>query len=297
MANFSGHKRYLGQTAEQLEQFRATAQSYPGLLSMSEALGLFTKPFDRSCGHASFFFPMFQVLNMLRVLQLEAGARIMEVGSGPGWVTKILVGLGYRVEAVEPSSEMIAAAKDRLSKFKDKHRFAECPVTYHQSTLEEFDCQSVAPVDAVLFYELLHHLADEAVGLTNVFKVLKPGGLVGITGEGNWQPGNGEQEGLLIKEMERFGTLESPFTFEYLEFALREAGFTDIVRYHGVNGFYPVEAENTPLRDVADLSARFCNNVTAKRPPMVRWIYRISPDDWRPDLGKASLSVALARSG
>ena len=75
IASFSGHKRYLGQTAEQLEQFRATAQSYPGLLSMSEALGLFTKPFDRSCGHASFFFPMFHVLNMLRVLQLEAGAR------------------------------------------------------------------------------------------------------------------------------------------------------------------------------------------------------------------------------
>ena len=75
MVNFSGHKRYLGQTAEQLEQFRATAQSYPSLLSMSEALGLFTKPFDRSRGHASFFFPMFQVLNMLRALQLEAGAR------------------------------------------------------------------------------------------------------------------------------------------------------------------------------------------------------------------------------
>ena len=69
--------------------------------------------------------------------------------------------------------------------------------------------------------------------------------------------------------MERFGTLESPFTFEYLEFALRETGFTDIVRYHGVNGFYPVEAENAPLREVADLSARFCNNVTAKRPAMV----------------------------
>ena len=164
---------------------------------------------------------------------------------------------------------MIDAAKDRLSKFKDKHRFAECPVTYHQSTLEQFDCQSVAPVDAVLFYKSLHHLADEAVGLTNAFNVLKPGGLVGITGEGNWQPGNAEQEGLLIKEMERFGTLESPFTFEYLEFALRETGFTDIVRYHGVNGFYPVEAENAPLREVADLSARFCNNVTAKRPAMV----------------------------
>ena len=107
-------------------------------------------------------------------------------------------------------------------------------------------------MDAVLFYEALHHLADEAVGLKKVHDVLKPGGVVGITGEGNWQPGNVVQEGLLAEEMERFGTLESPFTFEYLEFSLRKAGFRGITRYHGVNGFYPIEAEDAPIKEVAD---------------------------------------------
>jgi SAM-dependent methyltransferase len=209
---------------------------------------------------------MFQILNMLRVLNLDVGARIMEVGSGSGWVTEILVGLGYSVEAVEPSSQMIDASRDRIGKFKEKHRFNECPVSYHQSTLEELDCETVASVDAVLFYEALHHVADEAVGLKKVHDVLKPGGVVGITGEGNWQPGNVVQEGLLAEEMERFGTLESPFTFEYLEFSLRKAGFRGITRYHGVNGFYPIEAEDAPIKEVADLSARFSNNITAKRP-------------------------------
>jgi len=266
MSDFSGPKRYLGQTSEKLEQFRATAQSYPHLLGPSEALGLFTKPFDRSRGHASYFFPMFQILNMLRVLNLNSGARIMEVGAGPGWVTEILVGLGYSVEAVEPSFEMIDASKDRIRKFKEKHRFNECPVSYHHSTLEELDCEAVAPVEAVLFYEALHHLADEAVGLKKAYDVLKPGGLLGITGEGNWQPGNAAQERLLVEEIERFGTLESPFTFDYLEFCLRQAGFSGITRYHGVNGFYPIEAEDAPIKEVADLSARFCNNITAQRP-------------------------------
>jgi SAM-dependent methyltransferase len=141
-------------------------------------------------------------------------------------------------------------------------------VSYHHSTLEELDCEAVAPVEAVLFYEALHHLADETVGLKKAYDVLKPGGLLGITGEGNWQPGNAAQERLLVEEIERFGTLESPFTFEYLEFCLRQAGFSGITRYHGVNGFYPIEAEDAPIKEVADLSARFCNNITAQRPAM-----------------------------
>ena len=35
--------------------------------------------------------------------------RVLEVGSGPGWVTEMLMGLGFEVDAVEPSASMIRA--------------------------------------------------------------------------------------------------------------------------------------------------------------------------------------------
>ena len=266
MTEYDKPTRYLGQTSAHLEKYKRTAELYTWLLTNQESSGLFTKPFDRSKGHRSFFFPMFQVLNMLRVLNLESGARILEVGSGSGWVTEILVGLGYAVEAIDPNVDMISASKERIGKFQEKHKFFECTVRHHCSTIEEFDLSIIPFMDAVLFFESLHHVSDEKLCLKKCFYGLRPGGSVAIVGESNWQPGNAEQETFLNEEMARFGTLESPFTFEYLNFVLHNAGFTEVVRYHGVNGFFPVEAEETPIKSVADLSARFSNNVTAKRP-------------------------------
>ena len=266
MTEFDGPTRYFGQTSADVEKYKRRAELYTRLLTKQEHLGLFTKPFDRSKGHYSFFFPMFQVLNMLRVIDLDPGSRILEVGAGSGWVTELLVGLGYAVEAIEPNVEMISAAQERIGKFQDKHKFFECTVRHHCSTLEEFDVSILPFMDAVLFFESLHHIADENFCLQKCFYSLRPGGSIGIIGESNWQPGNVEQETFLHEEIARFGTLESPFTFEYLDFALHRAGFAQVVRYHGINGFFPLSAEDTPLKDVADLSARFSNNVTAKRP-------------------------------
>lgn len=266
MVEFTGPTRYVGKASENFEKYKASAEGYTGLLTEQERLGLFTKPFDRSKGHSSFFFPMFQVLNMLRILNLEPWSRILEVGAGPGWVTEILVGLGYTVEAIEPSAAMIMASQERIKKFKDKHKFCHCTVRYHCSTLEEFDSSVIPFVDAVLLFESLHHVCDEDLCLKRCFYSLRAGGLIAIIGESNWQPGNAQQETLLNEEMARFGTLESPFSYEYLNFALHKAGFTEITRYHGVNGFYPVSAEDTPIKNVADISARFSNNVTARRP-------------------------------
>jgi 2-polyprenyl-3-methyl-5-hydroxy-6-metoxy-1,4-benzoquinol methylase len=264
--DYQGQRRYLGNTSQALAHFRETAESYPRLLTDTERLGLFTKPFDRSKGHASFFFPLYQILNMLRLLNLDPWAHVIEVGAGSGWVTEILLGLGYVVDAIEPSEEMIKAANERIDLFLRKHHFLGKYVTYHHSTLEELDTSSITlGADAVLFYESLHHIADEQLGLTKAFELLKPGGIAGIIGESNWQPDNIEQKQFLDEEIGRFGTLESPFTSAYLDHVLGEAGFTEITHYHGVNGFYPV-SENHVLKHYSDLSAEQYNSVTAIRP-------------------------------
>ena len=235
--NASGAGRYLGNTALLLEKYRNTAVEYPARLSEDEALGLFTKPFDRARGHASFFFPMYQLLNMLRLLNLPPWARIVEVGAGSGWVTEVLVGLGYIVDAVEPSARMIAASRERLAAFRQKYKFSDCIVHYHETTFEHWNKIDL-DFDAVLFYESLHHLADERASMKKVFNILKSGGAIGIIGESNWRPGDAEQESFLDREMERFGTLESPFTFEYLVEVLTQAGFIDITDIMALMAFF-----------------------------------------------------------
>lgn len=55
--------------------------------------------------------------------------------------------------------------------------------------------------------------------------------------EGAWQPGARAMEQALIAEMASFGTLENPFTQAYLDEVLKTAGFVEIRRYGGVNGF------------------------------------------------------------
>jgi hypothetical protein len=67
-------------------------------------------------------------------------------------------------------------------------------------------------------------------------------------------------------EMDRFGTLESPFTHSYLQHVLEAAGFVDITRHHGVNGFIPVERGNATVLEVSAFPAVHVNNFTARRP-------------------------------
>jgi len=46
--------------------------------------------------------------------RLSRGSRVLEVGSGTGKLTELLVAQGLLVEAVEPGPNMVAAARRRL---------------------------------------------------------------------------------------------------------------------------------------------------------------------------------------
>src|SRR4029077_14334344 len=62
---------------------------------------------------------------------------------------------------------------------------------------------------------------------------------------------------------------ENPYTAAYLEHLLHKHGFEEIVRYHGVNGFFPVSMERRMLKDVAMFPAHggnAFNTYTARKP-------------------------------
>jgi SAM-dependent methyltransferase len=260
------YTRFLGNQCSRANAFVEGAKTYVDKGGPSGVEYLFRKPFNLVPNDASYYTEMYQVLNILQAMELPPGGRIIEVGSGPGWLTEILVLLGFEVDAVEPSEAMIRIAKERLEGCRKHHRLAEpSRVRFHAQCLE--DCSLAAECfDGIIFHESLHHVIDENAGLAKCFTSLRPGGVLGISGETAWTPGWTQLEESLREEMERYGTLENPFTLDLLKRLLRDHGFEDITHYHGINGLFPVEQENMTIRQAAQFPGFTYNTFTARKP-------------------------------
>jgi len=268
--NRSPLKRFLTDNPTPYQQAIEAAQSYVGKLAPGEVGWLYSKPFlaagtDPATGHAQYFELMYGLLNLLQAMQLVPQSRILEIGCGPGWVTEILLMLGFSVDALEPSGDLIDVARARCaSQAAHFHHGAPDRVQFHQSTLEEVEFEDQR-FDAILFFDVLHHVVQEELAIKKCFAFLKPGGCVGIT-EGAWHPEFKVLEAALVEEMTRFGTLENPFSQEYLDHLLHETGFVDVARYASVNGLFSATQLALPMARFAAGSLAGSNHVTARKP-------------------------------
>jgi len=259
------HKRFLTNNPVAYKNAINAAESYVSKLEDGEIGWLHSKPFDPTPGNPQYFRLMFDLLNILQTMDMPVHARILEIGSGPGWVTEILLMMGFSVDAIEPSTDLISVAQERCAALKTHYRRPAPPkVRFHQSTLEEieFDDQCF---DGILFFDVLHHVVDEEIALEKSFRFLKPGGCLGIV-EGAWHPDFKALERALIAEMAKFGTLENPFSAEYIDYLLDKSGFVEIERYVGVNGFFSKNKLSQPLQNFSASPLAGSNNITARKP-------------------------------
>jgi SAM-dependent methyltransferase len=265
---FDGPTRYVLNARAHFDALRRAAEQYPDAVAADVGLGwMRRKPYDPSVGHPNFFNCVYAAMNAIQAMRLPPNALVVEVGAGPGWMTQILVGLGYRVVAIEPSATMNELAVKRVAGFSAMTGVPADSATFLTATLEEADLKAYqGQVDAVMFHEALHHVIDEHEAMRQVFSLLQPGGCLAVCGEGRWNPGDRNSESKLDEEMKRYGTLESPFTQAYLRHLLNETGFSEIVFYHSVNGLFPESQETKMIRDVANPSASAANTVLAWRP-------------------------------
>lgn len=259
------HRRFLSESPGRREDWLEAAREYVSRKPADERAWLYRKPYDDSPGNAEFFHETYSILNLLGAMAVPFRGRILEAGSGPGWVSEILMSLGYEVEGIEPSEEMIAIAKGRIEAAVRHHRLDSPPrVTWHATTIEDCDLLDES-FDGVLFHAALHHVIDEDRTLGQCFRLLRPGGVLGVS-EGAWIPGDRALEEKIEEEMRRYGTLENPFTPEYLDWLLFRHGFVDVTRYHAVNGYFPAEMSAVPLEALPGERAETHNNLTARRP-------------------------------
>jgi len=258
------YRRFLSDNPVLYEQAIDAAESYVSRMPPSGLGWLRTKPFDPAPGSAQYFRLMYDLLNILQAMQLPPNAHILEVGSGPGWITEILLMLGHEVDALEPSADMIAVARERCTGLQPHFGLdAAGRVRFHKNTIEEIEF-AADTFDAVLYFDVLHHVVDEHAAIEKTFRWLKPAGCMGVV-EAAWHPDFKELEASLIREMKEFGTLENPFSTEYLDSLLGDAGFVGTKRYAGVNGLFGAEQLQQPL---AHFGAPLygVNNVVARKP-------------------------------
>ena len=265
MATFTGKKRYLSEKAQEAQALIAAAQEYVGNVGEDGRAWLYRKPYDAKPHNHEFFDDIYPVLGLIQAMRVRPGGRVLDVGCGPGWTVEILAGLGYDVDGLEPAADMIAIAEERLDGFFRTLRIEPRPaVRFHRASLEGLDLED-GSFDGILCRASLHHVIDEEAGLARCHRLLKPGGVLGIS-EGAWIPGLRSAEALLDEEMRRYGTLENPFTTEYLDHLLERHGFKNIERYHGVFRLVPASQGDVPVRTFATLPAEFHNMLTARKP-------------------------------
>ena len=102
--------------------------------------------------------------------RLDGASRILEIGSGTGKLTELLVARGLRVHAVEPGANLTEAARRRLGD-TDAVRFAQ--VTFEDAALPH------GAYDAI-FSATAFHWVEPRVGWAKAARTLAPGGLLAL---------------------------------------------------------------------------------------------------------------------
>lgn len=177
--------------------------------------------------------------HLIELLQLGLRAQVLDVGCGPGWLSEFLTRCGYWVTGVDISPDMVEIARERVAAI-------DGPVGEDVEPLAEFHALAVREMpwtgrfDAAVLYDTMHHFDNELETLEVVRRTLVPGGQLYIH-EGVRPPPGSEAERNLVAEMERYGTLESPFDPEYLVEVVRGAGFVDVRRLVEVDELLELE--------------------------------------------------------
>ena len=190
--------------------------------------------------------------NMAVTLALAPGSRILDVGCGSGWLSEYFARLGYVVKGIDISPDLIQMSRERVERVPygvDHETPLRCSFEVHDiesATLNEH-------FDAIICYDSLHHFEDEAAVMRNIAQMLPVGGMLFIL-EGDRPSTGSEGEHELFDVMNRYGTLESPFSYEYLRKILDDNGFAVVGDYASINGLFPRDSivdNQLPLRSVS----------------------------------------------
>ena len=192
--------------------------------------------------HAEFRTLVLNFVNVLSLLKLGGGKRILDVGCGSGWLTHYLIKLGYDAVGIDISPDMIEIARKRLSSAEqDGFNSRNVRETFIVHNIEEAAFISDRPFDAIIFESSFHHFFNPIMALNNLSDTLVKDGLVVLI-EGENRKGKLKEE--YVEIMNRYRTIERPYSRFELEQIMTIAGFTCFEFFASINGWY---SPNDPI--------------------------------------------------
>jgi ubiquinone/menaquinone biosynthesis C-methylase UbiE len=121
-----------------------------------------------------------QRMRTLEVLKLQTGETVLDVGCGSGLLTQdmaTLVGEQGRVVGIDNSQDMLFLAEQRCSEFSQVN-LKLCGIDSISEKTGDFD--------AVTCIQVLLYVPDVSAALSEMYRVLKPGGRIAIM-ETDWR--------------------------------------------------------------------------------------------------------------
>ena len=262
--------------------YKLAALEYPRMLDAERSYYLRTKPFynlaHKPVKHSGYGMDpethrhFSDFANMAVALALPAGAKILDVGCGSGWLSEYFARLGYDTTGMDISDDLIRMARERVASVPynlDHETSLSCRFLTHDIEVEPLP----EKYDAVICYDSLHHLVDERAVFRHLAAMLDVGGLLFIL-EGHKPSAGSATEAELRDVMLQYGTLESPFSTDYLRALLNEHGLAVVGDYVSVNGLFEREMlegeggeRRLPLRTLpTDYHYLTCMKVTKGAP-------------------------------
>ncbi|KKX30576.1 class I SAM-dependent methyltransferase [Rhizobium sp. LC145] len=115
-----------------------------------------------------------------RQLPLDPGDRVLDIGCGPGWFWASVIGDvpgNLDLTLADQSAGMVEEAVNRCRTLP----FGSVAGRQAEVTALPFDDGSF---DAVIAMHMLYHVPDPVTGMAEMFRVLKPGGVLAVTTNG-----------------------------------------------------------------------------------------------------------------